>query len=74
MVTPARTHSRVAAIRFSDPAAAFFSAASASEARASSRLSRHSCSLATTRASFAGSTVMIAVSRSEVSGLGSVDS
>src|SRR5882757_6053950 len=74
VVTPARAHSRVAAIRFSGPAAAEVSAASAAFTRGSSRAARHSRSAATTPASPAGSTVMIAVSRSAVSGLGSVDS
>ena len=74
VVTPARAHSRVAAKRLPSPAAVFFRADSASWARVSSRLSRQSCSAWTTRASLAGSTVMIAVSRSAVSGLGSVPS
>lgn len=72
VVTPARAHSTVASIMFSVPAAAFFRAVRDSVARDSSRLSRHSCSAATTRASFSGSTDMIAVSRSAVSGFGSV--
>ncbi|CAM5393868.1 hypothetical protein SRIMM317S_00576 [Streptomyces rimosus subsp. rimosus] len=74
VVTPARAHSRVAANRLVSPAAAFFSSESASCARPSSRLSRQACSARTTFASLSGSTVMMAVSRSAVSGFGSVDS
>ena len=77
VVTPARAHSSVAAIRFVSVPASATSRASADAARSlrsgsASRSSRHRRTAAAAAASTPASTLWIAVSRSAVSGFGSV--
>ena len=69
---PARTQARVGSIRLAPVPAARLSPASAACAASSSRSLRQTAKASTTARSESGSTCMIAVSRSAVSGLGSV--